>query len=456
MQQVEIKQYNPQLKKFLGCCRKVLDESQQDFCKLLEQEFIIDSAHDPKGIAKNLNNIMIDSSQQRQRVAFVFGAGVSRADPFCIPTWADLLKRASTNYFYTTYEVKGISYKDFHKEIVRKQHCMEHKHNKDDFFNNYDVYELAQYIYNNLRDKANNKEDIEAIRIRADAQMFEIVQSCSYENINAIAKDKRITFDKSLLNEIVKVVSKSRVNRIITYNYDNCFELVYNSFKKAKHLYTVFADDQLPDAQTYEAQGDSVIYHVHGYAPFMQESVLKETVTKNSLSSNILSRYGISNDDWKDFLSLPKVKSLVLSEDSYDEIAHSGYKWRNTIQANTFTNYNCVFLGFSATDKNFKRLVKLMNWHYDENDFHRQPVSHYIFMDTDRLIEDIFGIKVNCDEKDFIDIYGNREEWVIAKLQFLYFALRTRRKYLKAYHIYPIWTTISDLKLAINNICECV
>lgn len=410
-------------------------------------EFLED---DPKDILGKLKEIMGSGVPK----AFLFGAGISAGEPFSLPTWSNLLQRSLLGVFFKDTEIqKGVKFDKFLGLLKNTAN------NSENYFNSFDFYELAQFIEDNRRqlncfdDSANLRTNKE-MQMLTDSEMFEIVKTSlvlslknndnkkiNWRDVSDLLDSKKIKFEKnSLISYLARSVNEYNVKRILTYNYDNAFEYTCEKIKLDKKIQTVFLDNQLA-----EINDDIVpVFHVHGYIPIFADESSKKI------------------EYFKKYATCPEIKKLILSEESYNDIEHSSYKWRNVIQIDTFLRYNCIFFGFSATDKNFKRIVKLMDWnnesHNQDNDDVEPSVRHYIFLDVDDYIENIFNLSLSSiinKEYDLLskitdengnDINTERNpffylELFLTRLQFLYFTLRTKRKYLKKLHIYPIWVT---------------
>ena len=410
--------------------------------RLLQKEFLIDclkkfpykkgtdDERDQKEIKQNIRNAFMSDESEfvKAHIALVFGTGVSMGEPFSIPNWSSLLQRTHKNYFSERYGGDIID-----KDI-------------QNIFGSTDLYELAQYLESHLLED-NVREYGEEFRTGTYNRLYSLVGDALY-----IKSPKRITKAKlqdSFIGYLTQLTEKYKINRILTYNYDDCFEKTYSTLFPTNSIMPIFVDEQLPFAD--ETKGKQV-YHVHGLIPKY---------------FNYNKRYTIGKTH-KDWLCSAEARHIVLTEDSYDEIAHSNYKWRNTIQADTLVRYNCFIFGFSATDRNFKRLTRLIDWHQNEvsGRLVSQPVKHYIFLAIDDYLRGIFHESVpseNDTNQNFFDnllelkktngeYYG--VDIVVRKLQFLYYTLCSKRKYLRRFHIYPIWTTIADLKGRVQSIIE--
>ncbi len=396
----------------------------------LSREFLLEDA-DPKGIKQTIYDILTDKP-----VAFVFGAGISQSKPYKLPGWGRLVNAINSDYFLMRLDRAGG--RKLLSDSLQKLYANE------------DLYELAQYIQNNIREDENftkNNPD-EAVSNAVNAEMYYFVKEALYENKTVPVGGEK-TEDTCLPMLLAKYMEanprneSNKIKRIITYNYDDVFE---DCLTKHKILYyPVFIDDQLPKLNFLDPNA-CVIYHVHGYVPFYTKNGADELAEQQKKYATEIDAY----------LENSEAKALVLSEDSYDEIARSQYKWRNTIQAETFLSYNCFVFGFSASDKNFKRLTKLLDRKNPANRDDDGGVRHYIFFTIDDYIKKIFSpdkdisadkIIEGLDKRDEID-----KELLLDRCELLYHVLRSKRKYLLQFGVYPVWTLITDAPLRVKSI----
>ncbi len=140
--------------------------------------------------------------------------------------------------------------------------------------------------------------------------------------------------------------------RAITYNYDMLLE---------EYLSGVFgvSKDKIAshtEAWTGRTGGGIIqIFHVHGCIPR-------------------------SSDDFQ------QSRQLILSEDSYYDTERYGvYNWQNSIQSYYLNRDNCVFVGFSADDYNFRRILRQMG-----NRSGGDQPDHYLLLTIDPIVRDIY------------------------------------------------------------------
>ncbi|MCH5350536.1 MAG: SIR2 family protein [Clostridiales bacterium] len=457
------------IESFLGAIENfIADVSNQkvkssimQYCGLLRNEFLIygnPEDEDPKGIKDTFIETL-----KLGKLAFVLGAGISMSPPFNLPNWSQLLKYAVIDEFLSSYEVGGdIKFNNIYNILVEESGS-----DSKDYFGSFDLYELGEFLENCRRDANRQDYGSSSIEIerKTDYEMYGFVERAlkrklkSVEandspwvvadtgrlmlkkNLDQLQEEKKIV-EAPLIDYLSSLTQSQKIKRIITYNYDNAFE--YLCQENNISVKSVFVDDQLPDAEI-NGQEEHVVYHIHGFVPIFNEC--------NAVSFDDIDRRKKSNE----------VRKLILSEGSYDDMAHASYKWRNTVQIDTFLRYNCLFFGFSATDINFKRIVKLMDWHTEyavSGGSTESPVKHFIFMTADDFIKNIFGKKwltIKSNKKIMFkkhQLHEQNLDDLDAKLKLLYFTLRLKRKYLRRMHLYPIWMTIHGSRQYVENMFQ--
>ncbi len=435
---------------FLSPSEKSLYQTELNDAIALLKEELFPMAEDREAFAARF------SVGGKEPKAMVFGAGTSCGEPIGLPTWKELLKNAIVGHFLADniFDASLIDKNKIkEKEIKDKTEFDICKSKYGGCFEKYDLYELAQYVENMLDEFStdNRKYGKEERKERAAAELYTIVEKSLYYSARKKGDDNTSVeqamtgdpqFKNHLLYAIGEYVDKAAVNRVLTYNYDNSFEFVYENIEGKqpnKKLIPIFIDNQL----SYADECDStVVYHVHGYVPYFQEQYNKEPRIKKALCSK-------------------EALNLILSERSYDDMSYSSYKWRNVVQIDTFLRYNCLFFGFSAEDKNFKRIVKLMG-RSSEGAPTAEDVKHYIFMTADDYVNSMFGVATdgknigqsvleyltseNCSDaaKKNVDKINDFDKLLAVK--FLYYILRARRKYLKNLNISPVWTVKTEVR----------
>ena len=147
--------------------------------------------------------------------------------------------------------------------------------------------------------------------------------------------------ESNLIKGICKLVKEYGINSILTTNYDQLIE----QYLKLEGLLPY------PVAQCGIIPKDSVaVFHVHG--------VVNDP--ENPLSDNI-------------------PEAPILSEDDYHALYSKGHDWSNITILNALQHSHCVFIGFSMTDPNLRRLM--------ESAKYNDATPHYLFLPRKPLYE---------------------------------------------------------------------
>lgn len=358
-----------------------------------------------------------------KKISLVFGAGIS-SEPFCLPGWGGLLNNVTISRLNETLDTAE---KVYYKEFI--------KNNSNLLKESEDLYEWAQYLENALEDDLITRRSEK--KFSADKrELRRYVCSAVKRALYYEAKDEEYLNDKLsftnrnyLIQDLCVFVDKYNVDRIITYNYDDAFEYTYQCYTEKKDsIYPIFLDDQLVNC----VDNDSTkhVYHVHGF---------------------ITHYTNWEGTDIQSYLDLPESKEIILTEDDYDGIARTSYKWRNTVQGDTFLRYNCLFFGFSATDKNFRRIVKLIDKNYNDclnvqsNDkdsnsqVNNNNQTHYLFLRVDEIIREVFSLSraKKLNKNTFTAL--SRDTYLKTKMNILSLILRDKSRYFKKFNMEVIW-----------------
>lgn len=390
-------------------------------------------------VYENVKKLTIDSPDNLpKKFTFVLGAGVS-AD-FRIPNWEELIFRINFSKYWQ--HMYGES------ENPPKLYVAENRENRDKtrenlknglFRLNSNLYEWAQYAENNYNQDEELKERIHCmerpsgVKVKnLDNTLYSVVKDALY-----FVASVNIKTEKTSLDYICEIAKKKKVDRIITYNYDDCLEYcwdrtdVTNASSKAIKCFPIFDKQQLYE-RNIDRQGISEIYHVHGFIPHFSEF------------TDDKSRFGEIEKAFNSYDG----KKLILSEISYDDMQEEIYKWRNDIQVDTLLRYSCIFIGFSATDVNFKRIVKQLSKTAAKRNERESP-DHFITICIDDYIKNFYcGDERIKDTADFLNILKGEDDkrkqlypYIISAIEMMI----DRRDYLVRYGIYPLFTTIEDL-----------
>lgn len=378
-------------------------------------------------VYKRIDNLI---RQENGKVTFVLGAGVSI--DFGVPNWEELIFRINfSKYWQHIYGNAKNSPKLYELNSYRKikDNDVRDKLKNGLFKINSNLYEWAQYAENNFYQDEKRKERYNCLTRSSrtvtktlDNTLYSVVEKALYyQSLN-------IEYENTSLGLICAIAKKKKIERIITYNYDDCLEYCWGKAESELICLPVFDKEQLFEDGT-GIKNQCEIYHVHGFIPYFSE--FKEGGKKFGLIEKAFNSYD--------------GKKLILTEISYDDMQDEIYKWRNDIQVNTLLRYSCIFTGFSATDVNFKRIVKQLSKGIPKVGDMERP-DHYIticvddyfnnfYYNTEKLNISSFIEKIKLPDRDKIYPFA------IAALEMMI----DRKEYLQRYGIYPLFTTIVDL-----------
>lgn len=145
-----------------------------------------------------------------------------------------------------------------------------------------------------------------------------------------------------LIDSICGLVTQHFPEQIITYNYDNLIELGLHGHGKGNFI-PVFDKVHL-------GKGQVPIYHVHGI---------------------------ISKDR-------RLIQTPILSETDYHNLYNNPCSWPNVVQLQALNSTTCIFIGFSMTDPNQRRLLEFARNEQEKLvDFAVLP--HFVFLKKEVL-----------------------------------------------------------------------
>lgn len=373
-------------------------------------------------------------SQSGKKFTFVLGAGVS-ADRG-IPNWEELIFRMNfSKYWQNMYGGSNVSHKLYSvdSETYKIERYETRENLKSGLFRlNSNLYEWAQYSENNYNEDEIYKERTYYMERTGgiatktlDNTLYSVVKDSLYFGASVVG------INDTCLNYICDIAEQKKVDRIITYNYDDCLEYCWGN-GDYKCL-PIFDKQQLYERKTNQ-QGLCEIYHVHGLIPHFSD--FKEG--------------GVNFKKIEEAFNSYDGKKLILTEISYDDMQEEIYKWRNDIQVDTLLRYSCIFVGFSATDVNFKRIVKQLSKTLGQRKEGESP-SHFITICLDDYIKNIY-YKNECvkDAEEFLKMLNDNTVDKELLYPFIMSAIEMmidRKNYLLRYGIYPLFTTIKDLPI---------
>lgn len=252
-----------------------------------------------------IKNIINDVSKSKG-VVFFLGAGMSAS--IGAPDWNSLVFKLLN----TTWELKLESMSD---EEVKK------------YVKDYSSPTVLAALVKNMYTEENKYKFIEAIH------------DLCYKN-----NDSYINLRESPLGYVAKIATqrKSKVEAIITYNYDDYLERTMKEIGGEDEFICIYEKNQ----NKINIGNKLPIYHVHGYIP---------------------------QNDYKENNSY-----VILTEKEYHELYSDSFNWTNIIQTKYLMDYTCIFLGLSFSDTNQRRLLERVCRFKPENSFNYIVVGNKI------------------------------------------------------------------------------
>lgn len=287
-----------------------------------------------------------DSNSKSKGIVLFLGAGLSQS--IGLPGWADLiyklLQRSDGNLKLPDIDENSTTNSEKIKEYIK---------------NYADAYILGNLVKNNYN--KNNDEDIKSYT----------------KNLHDILYDKKFydtdnQFENNIKESIYKTIYdattlyKTPIQAIVTYNYDNCLEQTFENNHHKDFYSTIFNEQQLREI-TFTKK--LPVYHVHGFLPYMPEAP--------NPSEKDLVEYG---------------KSIVLTETEYHHLFADFFNWTNVVQVKYLLEYTCVFMGFSLTDLNQRRLLEsIANLIPDDQ-------HHFVFLSSKKEKEPYDNLRKQLNE----------------------------------------------------------
>lgn len=356
----------------------------------------------------------------------VLGAGVSM--PMGMPNWLGLIsKMAGYARQYVDHADEGLKDNEdvrrlcvgLEKELISGELTL---------FNGVNVLESGQYIEQALRDVAGKKSVQELLketlsiivaRSLTPTQWIEEKWKKDYPRCSPRRNRLLAAGHNSLCAAAYLLCAKHGFRRALTYNFDTLVQ---------EYLIDIFQVN--PDRifthpgewSKYPRKGvrDPIdMFHVHGCIP------RRENLKKPSCAFP------------------KKSERIILTESSYYDTEQSGaYNWQNSLQSYYLNRDHCVFVGFSADDYNFRRILRQMG-------SEKHP-KHYLILTIDNVAQETWATV--CRRRLFSNVTAEqvREE----ALQLLKLQLDMKTKYWNRYGFHPIWVTVEDIPTYLLSLVE--
>lgn len=358
------------------------------------------------------------------------GAGVSIS--VGLPSWYGLLGKISAEVLpvpgrvldssqdqafardVTQFYDKNQENDDFYKQL---QSALDGDYNKA--FTSINVLEAAEYILNYLKEdlrrtEKDGEEKDKEFQKKVDFYLNQLIQKVCRFPVDPDKDEKK--FKSKLENTTLLAVARlmktdkdSLIHNAVTFNYDDLLETTLEKICKCKadEIHSIIKSDRLRGLTDSEWN----IYHVHGRIPVVPGGKLEMS------------------------------PSVILTESDYYREEQINYSWNNIVQSYMMLRANMIFIGFSGTDYNFRRLMKYVKQE-------EAVVSErFIFFSVDDIVKSVFDGIVN--EKENIDsciekMNRDNSKYSFQKL-FINYLINAQTIYWEAYGMTVIWTSHEEM-----------
>lgn len=281
-------------------------------------------------------------------------------------------------------------------------------------FEKTNVLEAAEYLRNfikNMIGDLNENIDEDRLEKQINWHMNHFIQDVFKSKLAEITSEK---LKNSTLGAVARLMKKGRtsiIRNVITYNYDNLLEeyLRKNCHCPDSKIHSIVKGDELSDLSIPKEWN---IYHVHGRIPVVEHP------------------------------SEPMSETVILTETDYYKEERINYSWTNIIQSYAIARANLIFIGFSGTDYNFRRIIKYVK---QEN---LKAKQRYIFFLVDDIVATVFrketdkGMQLSTCIAEMVNSTNNR--FTFEKF-FINYLIHAQTLYWKNHGLKVIWSSIAEL-----------
>lgn len=377
----------------------------------------------------------IRSALRADQAALALGAGISI--PMGMPNWQALISQMAGHAlkyqdYRSHYDNQPSEAEDhmrlsqLEKELIEQNLTL---------FNGINVLESGQYIaqtLGNFKVRKSGEElmkEIISVIVENSRKPQDFLANWLKENPEYGKTEESDKPDESKKEEMLQALARSAslcaaayllrakngFRRVLTYNFDTLVEeYLVKMFEVAPDRIVSYPGDWSTHC-TKTAKDSIHIFHVHGCIP------RKESQQDPSLNF------------------LEESQNIVLSEDSYyDTERYEAYNWLNSIQSYYLNRNSCVFVGFSADDYNFRRILRQLG---DPNAQRANRPKHYLILTIDELVKDTW-VSI-C--RSHVPRGTTPEDVRSDTLVLLQKILHMKENYWMRYGFYPIWVSINDI-----------
>lgn len=390
----------------------------------------------------------IKKSIRSDEAALVLGAGIS--NPCKMPLWGPLISKMMG--YAIQYDMIGKDHPRLHsKDTSEGRRLLKQSQNlicgELSLLGGVNALEAAEYVAqlfdidaDNNQWRQNLEEEAigrmvhkiigksmkpEELLCAEDTGLPDVKQSIVNDGLSPAAAVKKAGHRKVASKNTMFAVSyllasRGGIRRAMTYNYDPLVQ---------EYMMSLFGTDKSRLLTHPGKWGEGVpgaadlceIYHVHGFVAGQRHLNMccKEIFPETS-------------------------GPLILSEDSYYRIERSeAYNWSSSIQSHFLNRYRCVFVGFSAEDYNFRRILRQMG------DMFTEKPPHYLIMTIDDWIINFYeNVCQSCLEKSKKEkkklTADKVDDIATDAILLLQYALECRAAYWERFNIRPVWVTVNE------------
>lgn len=349
----------------------------------------------------------------------VLGAGISM--PMGMPNWLGLISQmagyAQQYADYTNTELKD------NVDIRRLSTLLEQELIAGNLilFNGVNVLESGQYIEQTIRRASGSKPVqgmLKEILCTIIGQSLTLAQWTKekWKKDHPSLEDPRAypllaAEHNSLCATAYLLNAKHGFRRAMTYNFDTLVqEYLIDLFQVSpERIFT--HPGKWSDYYFSRNISDPIdIFHVHGCLP------------RKTPSRKLSCAFPAESDQ------------VILTESNYYNTEQSeAYNWQNSIQSYYLNRDSCIFVGFSADDYNFRRILRQM-----ETEKHPR---HYLILTIDNIARETwFAV---CHRHLFNSTSPEQIRQEVLRL--LKIQLDMKAEYWGRYNFYPIWVTVDDI-----------
>lgn len=405
---------------------------------------------EPKIVQMNDKNLdELKQHIQEDKITWIIGAGASKS--VGIPLWTEAILKMWGRILMIDGGESAIEeakcFRDTHNKLIseiKSKDIFGKKWNKgvdgkdnNDILNEINPLESAEYIINFINEIANNigetSEDTSQILLKS------IVKEVLDAGCNSEDLKKKIhgNIPGILAKYFADRAKKNQLTDVIVYNFDDILEFALEAQGLSEnecYIKTPDSSDRLSNLVKIS------IYHPHGLISIADSNLVEDS------------------------------ESIVLTESSYKRLEEKAYIWENSVQAQALLNTNCVFIGFSGDDYNFRRIIRNM-----DNTKELDHKKHYFFLSIETFVKNIFkseidrtllGVDSRTEEERerFLEDNKNQREKILKDLlkdeKMIYEKILITKRlyaqylYWERYGIIPIWTTRGELPEMLKSILE--